>query len=90
MPVSKILTKEDILRAQSQTRSNMHAARVLHVSYEHYKKYAKMYKNEDGVSLLEAHKNQAGKGIKKYSAKTFISSFLSFKFGIAKETIFSL
>tara|TARA_A100001201_G_scaffold31913_1_gene34369 strand:- start:623 stop:1258 length:636 start_codon:yes stop_codon:yes gene_type:complete len=69
MPVSKILTKEDILRAQSQTRSNMHAARVLHVSYEHYKKYAKMYKNDDGVSLLEAHKNQAGKGIKKYSAK---------------------
>ena len=69
MPVTKILTKEDILRAQSQSRSNMHAARILHVSYEHYKKYAKMYKNDEGVSLLEVHKNQAGKGIKKYSSK---------------------
>lgn len=69
MPVTKILTKEDILRAQSQSRSNMHAARILHVSYEHYKKYAKMYKDDNGISLLEVHKNQAGKGIKKYSQK---------------------
>ena len=45
---SKILTKEDILRAQKMTRSNFAAARYLHVSYNHYKKYAKMYKNEDG------------------------------------------
>lgn len=66
---SKILTKEDILRAQSNTRSNLHAARYLHVSYNHYKKYARMYKDDNGVALLEAHKNQEGKGIKKYSAK---------------------
>lgn len=66
---SKILTKEDILRAMKVTKSNMHAARHLHVSYNHYKKYARMYKNDDGVNLLEAHKNQEGKGIKKYSAK---------------------
>ena len=63
---SKILTKEDILRAQKVTRSNMAAARYLHVSYNHYKKYAKMYKNEDGVTLLEAHLNQEGKGIPKF------------------------
>lgn len=67
--VSKILTKEDILRAMKVTKSNMHAARHLHVSYNHYKKYAKMYKNEEGISLLEAHKNQAGQGIAKYSSK---------------------
>ena len=66
---TKILTKEDILRAIQATKSNMHAARYLNVSYEHYKKYAKMYKNEDGVTLLEAHKNQRGKGITKYSSK---------------------
>ena len=60
---SKIITKEDILRAQKVTRSNMAAARYLHVSCNHYKKYAKMYKNEDGVTLLEAHKNQAGEGL---------------------------
>lgn len=66
---SKILTKEDILRAMKVTKSNMHAARHLHVSYNHYKKYARMYKNEDGIDLLEAHKNQEGKGIRKYSAK---------------------
>ena len=63
---SKILTKEDILRAQKMTRSNMAAARYLHVSYNHYKKYAKMYKDENGVTLLEAHKNQEGKGIPKF------------------------
>jgi len=64
---SKILTKEDILRAQKVTRSNMAAARYLHVSYNHYKKYAKMYKNEEGVTLLEAHMNQAGEGIPKFA-----------------------
>ena len=64
---SKILTKEDILRAQKVTRSNMAAARYLHVSYNHFKKYAKMYKNDEGVTLLEAHKNQAGEGIPKFA-----------------------
>ena len=64
---SKIITKEDILRAQRVTRSNMAAARYLHISYNHYKKYAKMYKNEDGITLLEAHKNQAGEGIPKFA-----------------------
>src|SRR6056300_1553058 len=64
---SKILSKEDILRAQKMTRSNMAAARYLHVSYNHYKKYAKMYKDEDGVTLLEVHKNQAGEGIPKFA-----------------------
>lgn len=65
---TKILTKEDIIRAQNVTRSNMSAARYLHVSYNHYKKYAKMYKNDDGISLLEIHKNQSGEGIPKYSS----------------------
>ena len=54
---SKILTKEDIQRAQKVTRSNMAAARYLHVSYNHYKKYAKIYKNDTGESLLESHMN---------------------------------
>lgn len=63
---AKILSKEDCLRAMKMTRSNRAAARYLHVSYNHYKKYAKMYKNEDGISLLEAHKNQSGKGIPKF------------------------
>lgn len=66
---SKILTKEDILRAMKMTRSNMAAARYLHVSYNHYKKYAKMYKDENGVTLLEAHKNQSGAGIPKFALK---------------------
>lgn len=63
---SKILTKEDILRAQKMTRSNMAAARYLHVSYNHYKKYAKMYKDSNGNTLLEVHMNQEGKGIPKF------------------------
>lgn len=63
---SKILSKDDLLRAMKMTRSNRAAARYLHVSYNHYKKYALVYKNEDGNTLLEAHKNQAGKGIPKF------------------------
>lgn len=64
---SKILKKEDIERAIATTRSNRAAARYLHVSFNHYKKYAKTYKDENsGKTLFELHKNQAGKGIPKY------------------------
>ncbi len=35
-------------------------ARYLHVSYQHYKKWAKLYK------LFAGHKNQQGKGIPKF------------------------
>ena len=56
----KFLSKEQIVAAQGKTLSNMAAARYLHVSYQHYKKYAKMY------NLFEQHKNQAGKGIPKF------------------------
>ena len=38
----------------------MAAARYLHVSYQHYKRYAKMYK------LFDGHTNQSGKGIPKF------------------------
>ncbi len=68
---SKILTKEDIIRAQTVTRSNMAAARYLHVSYNHYKKYARMYKNDEGITLLEAHMNQSGEGIPKFAVAGF-------------------
>ena len=60
MPNPKPLSKEQIVAAQAKTKSNMSAARYLHVSYTHYKKYAKMYK------LFESHKNQSGKGIPKF------------------------
>ena len=64
---SKILKKEDIERAIKMTRSNRAAARYLHVSFTHYKKYAKTYTDENsGTTLYESHKNQAGKGIPKF------------------------
>ena len=64
---SKILKKEDIERAIKMTRSNRAAARYLHVSFTHYKKYAKTYTDENsGATLYESHKNQAGKGIPKF------------------------
>lgn len=64
---SKILKKEDIERAMKMTRSNRAAARYLHVSFTHYKKYAKTYTDEKtGSTLFEIHKNQAGKGIPKF------------------------
>ena len=60
MPKPKPLSKEMIMAAQAKTKSNMAAARYLHVSYQHYKKWAKLYK------LFDGHKNQAGKGIPKF------------------------
>lgn len=60
MPSPKPLSKEQIVAAQAKTKSNMSAARYLHVSYQHYKRYAKMY------NLFDSHKNQAGKGIPKF------------------------
>jgi len=60
MPKAKPLSKEQIVAAQAKTKSNMAAARYLHVSYQHYKRYAKLYK------LFDGHKNQSGKGIPKF------------------------
>ena len=60
MPKPKPLSVQQIKAAQSQTMSNMAAARYLHVSYQHYKRYAKEY------GLFEGHKNQSGKGIPKF------------------------
>ena len=54
-----VLTKKMIEDAQSQTKSNMAAARWLGVSYLTYRKYAKIY------GLFEGHLNQSGIGIKK-------------------------
>lgn len=63
----KFLSKEKCLAAMSKTRSNRAAARYLHVSFHHYKKYAKLYKDEEtGKTLWELHMNEAGKGIPKF------------------------
>ena len=68
MPKPKPLTKEMILAAMAKTKSNMAAARYLNVSYQHYKKWAKVYEaTEPGyANLLEQHMNQCGKGIPKF------------------------
>lgn len=66
MAKPKPLTKEDIIRAMNMTKSNRAAARYLNCSYIHYKGYAKLYKDENGIDLFTKHKNQCGKGIPKF------------------------
>ena len=67
MPKAKPLSKEQILAAMDKTLSNRAASRYLNVSYQHYKKWAKIYTDEEtGQSLFEKHKNQQGKGIPKF------------------------
>src|ERR1035437_7000386 len=63
---AKLITREDVERAMRQTISNRAAAVYLRTSYIHYKKYAKMYFAEDGISLFEKHKNRSGRGIPKH------------------------
>jgi hypothetical protein len=63
----KYLSKDDVLRAIKSTSSNRGAARYLHVSYNHYKKYAVLYKDDEtGKTLFEGHLNQSGTGIPKF------------------------
>ena len=66
MPKAKHLSKDQVVLAMSKTKSVRAAARYLNVSYIHMKKWMKFYKNEDGITLFEAHKNQSGKGIPKF------------------------
>ena len=68
MPRPKPFTKEDCLRAMRHTKSNRAASRYLNCSYQHYKKWAKLYEaTEEGYeSLFHQHLNQSGKGIPKF------------------------
>lgn len=59
------LMQSQIENAMKVTRSNRAAAEYLRVSFNLYKKFAKAYKNSEGISLYEAHANQSGKGISK-------------------------
>jgi hypothetical protein len=58
--------KSDIERAMAMTKSNRAAARYLHCSYIHYKKWAKNFTDDNGILLFDKHKNQSGKGISKF------------------------
>jgi hypothetical protein len=62
----KPFLKDDIERAMRMTKSNRSAARYLNCSYTHYKRYAKNFTDENGVTLFEKHLNQSGKGISKF------------------------
>ena len=66
MPKAKHLSKDQVVSAMNKTKSVRAAARYLNVSYIHMKKWMKFYKNENDVTLFDAHKNQSGKGIPKF------------------------
>lgn len=57
--------QSQIENAMRVTRSNRAAAEYLRVSYTLYKRFAKLYKTKDGISLFDAHVNQSGRGISK-------------------------
>ncbi len=70
MPLAKVFSREDILRAMRFTKSNRAAARYLGCSYQHYKPYAKLFRLDESdphsPTLFDSHKNQSGKGIPKF------------------------
>lgn len=61
----KDLDKRDIERAVRNTMSNKQAARYLGISYPTWRKWAKYYTDDYGVSYFDKHKNIPGKGIPK-------------------------
>jgi len=54
-----ILTKNNILESHKHTKSNMEASRWLGISYNTYKKWAKLY------GVFDQHLNPEGFGVKK-------------------------
>lgn len=64
------LPESDIRYAIENTKSNAEAARFLKVSFDTWKKYARMYVDrETGQTLYDMHTNQAGRGIPKDTPK---------------------
>ena len=60
------LTENVIRNAMKHTQSNFQAARNLNITIETYRKYAKLYVDQEtGKNLYELHKNNSGKGIKR-------------------------
>lgn len=57
------LTEPQIKQAITITRSNQQAAAYLRVSFPTYKKYAKLFKDVNGVTYYDLHKNQSGRGM---------------------------
>lgn len=71
IPVNKKeILKVDVERAMRNTRSNKEASRYLGVDIKTYKKYASMYKDENGNNLYEMHNNRAAVGIPKYTLRS--------------------
>lgn len=67
MPRAKPFTRDIIQNAMDKTKSVKAAARYLNCSYQHLKKWMKLYIDEEtGKSLFELHKNQSGKGVPKF------------------------
>ena len=61
---TKALSEGVIRNAMKNTQSNHQAARYLRMSYDTYRKYAKLYVDQEtGKTLFELHKNTSGKGI---------------------------
>jgi hypothetical protein len=62
------ITKEQCLRAMEATKSVRAASRYLGLSYTHVKKWMKFYEatEPEYANLFDQHKNQQGKGIKKF------------------------
>lgn len=61
-----MILESEIRNAMRNTTSNAEASRYLNVCRHTYKKYAELYKTDDGtMSLYDAHSNKASKGIRK-------------------------
>lgn len=65
-----MLLQSQIEQAMKVTRSNKAAAEYLRVSYPLYRKFARMYTNEEGITLFQAHYNQSGSGVSKIGSSS--------------------
>tara|TARA_S200000501_G_C20660874_1_gene671815 strand:- start:145 stop:408 length:264 start_codon:yes stop_codon:yes gene_type:complete len=61
----RYLGKEKVISALKETSSLSKASEACEVSYPTFRRFAKLYKDDDGISLYDKYKNQSGKGITK-------------------------
>ena len=61
----RIISRKEVEGVFSQTKSNREAADRLGVRPDELYRFASLYKDENGVSLWEKHKNRGGKGTSK-------------------------
>lgn len=69
----------DIIKAHNNTKSNREAAKFMRLSWKKYRKWAKRYVDENGITLYEKHKQSRSNLLKKEAKQSPLSEIFAGK-----------